>query len=59
VFDIEGACQRLALPASGRAWTLPVSREKLEARKKPVKRADSPASGARFVRRRFADGFVS
>lgn len=31
------------------AW----EQEKLEARKKPVNRADSHTSGARFVRRRF------
>lgn len=43
--------QRLALPGSGRAWTLPGSREKLEAtlREMPVKRADSHLSGARIV----------
>ena len=37
------------------AW----EQEKLEARKMPVNRAESPASSARFVGRRFANGFLT
>jgi len=47
-FDL--AAERFALPASGRAWTLPGSRKKPEARKMLLNRADSHLSGARFVR---------
>jgi len=43
--------QRFALPASGRAWIMLESGEKLEARKMLVNRADSHLSGARFVGR--------
>jgi len=46
---LQGASQRFALLALGRAWTLFGSRKKLEARKMLENRADSPASSARFV----------
>jgi hypothetical protein len=42
----------LRYPRVGRVWTMFESREKLEARKKPVNRAGSHTSGARFVSRR-------
>jgi len=41
--------ERFALLALGRAWTLPGSRKKLEARKMLENAAESPASSARCV----------
>ena len=49
---IVSAAQRFALAASGRDEILPESRKKLEARKLPVKRADSHLSAARCVSHR-------
>jgi len=46
---MQGACQRFALPALGRAEILSKDEKKLEARKMPENGAESPASGARFV----------
>jgi hypothetical protein len=50
---LQGACQRFALPALGRAWTMLGSRKKLEARKMLENAAESHTSGARFVGWRF------
>jgi hypothetical protein len=47
---VQGACQRLALPACGRGRRSRPARKRLRRRKRLIKRGESPASGARFVR---------
>jgi len=51
---LQGACQRFALAAGGRDEIRSESRKKPEARKKPVGRAESHQSAARFVGTLFA-----
>ncbi|MEW6206659.1 MAG: hypothetical protein AB1516_15205, partial [Pseudomonadota bacterium] len=48
-FLLQGACQRCALAAGGRAGIRSESRKKPEARKMPVSRGESHQSAARFV----------
>jgi len=48
-FSLQGACQRFALPALGRAAERRPTGKMLRRRKRLEIAAESPASGARFV----------
>ena len=50
---ISASAERFALVVVGRAWIMPESRKKPEARKMLVEAAESPPSTARFVGRFF------
>ena len=54
-YVVQGACQRFALPALGRAAERRPTGKMLRRRKRLGIAPESPASGARFVRRRLVN----